>query len=117
MKKIKFTPSLLFFYIIALGCSADDPEVEYVTVVETVTETITQTNTVAVDPYADSTLEGNITEDTTLDASKIWLLKGRVAVTDGVTLTIPAGTIIKAASGSGADAPTYTKPQRLTSRS
>ena len=106
MKKIKFTPSLLFFYIIALGCSADDPEVEYVTVVETVTETITQTNTVAVDPYADSTLEGNITEDTTLDASKIWLLKGRVAVTDGVTLTIPAGTIIKAASGSGADAST-----------
>ena len=107
MKKIKFIPSLLFLLVITLGCSSDDdPVVEYVTVVETVTETITQTNTVAVDPYADSTLEGNIVEDTTLDASKIWLLKGRVAVTDGVTLTIPAGTIIKAASGSGADAST-----------
>ena len=106
MKKNKFIPSLLSFLIITLGCSADDPVVEYVTVVETVTETITQTKTVAVDPYADSTLEGNIIEDTTLDASKIWLLKGRVAVTDGVTLTIPAGTIIKAASGSGADAST-----------
>ncbi len=107
MKKIKFIPSLLFLLVITLGCSSDDdPVVEYVTVVETVTETITQTNTVTVDPYADSTLEGNIVEDTTLDASKIWLLKGRVAVTDGVTLTIPAGTIIKAASGSGADAST-----------
>ena len=106
MKKNKFIPSLLSLLIITLGCSADDPVVEYVTVVETVTETITQTKTVAVDPYADSTLEGNIIEDTTLDASKIWLLKGRVAVTDGVTLTIPAGTIIKAASGSGADAST-----------
>ena len=106
MKKIKFIPSLLLLLVITFGCSDDDPEVEYVTVVETVTETITQTNTVEVDPYADSTLEGNIIEDTTLDASKIWLLKGRVAVTDGVTLTIPAGTIIKAASGSGADAST-----------
>ena len=71
---------------------------------ETVVET--QTQTVEVNPYADSTLEGNITSDTTLDASKIWLLKGRVSVEDGVTLTIPAGTIIKAASGTGADAST-----------
>ena len=59
-----------------------------------------------VDPFAGSTLEGNITSDLTLDASKIWLLKGRVAVTEGVTLTIPAGTIIKAAAGTGADAST-----------
>ena len=67
---------------------------------------MTETNTVEVDPYADSTLEGNITEDKTLDGSKIWLIKGRVSVTDGTTLTIPAGTIIKAASGTGADAST-----------
>ena len=32
--------------------------------------------------------------------------KGRVSVEDGVTLTILAGTIIKAASGTGADAST-----------
>ena len=76
--------------------------IEYVTV----TETVTETNTVEVDPFADSTLEGNITEDKTLDASKIWLIKGRVSVTDGTTLTIPAGTILKAASGTGADAST-----------
>lgn len=95
-----FSPLLTLF----LNCSEEDPVVEYITVTETVT--VTEASTVEVDPFADSTLEGNISEDTTLDASKIWLLKGRVAVEDGVTLTIPAGTIIKAASGTGADAST-----------
>jgi hypothetical protein len=94
------------FLSLVVACSEEDPVVEYVTVVETVTETVTQTETVVVDPYADSTLEGTISENKTLDASKIWLLKGRVAVENGVTLTIPAGTIIKAASGTGADAST-----------
>lgn len=89
---------------VLISCSEEEPIIEYVTITETVVET--QTETVEVDPYADSTLEGNITSDTTLDASKIWLLKGRVSVEDGVTLTIPAGTIIKAASGTGADAST-----------
>ena len=96
---------LSFFYLFTLliiACSEEDPVIEYVIV----TETVTETNTVEVDPYADSTLEGNITENKTLDASKIWLIKGRVSVTDGATLTIPAGTIIKAASGTGADAST-----------
>ena len=96
---------LSFFYLFTLliiACSEEDPVIEYVTV----TETVTETNTVEVDPFADSTLEGNITENKTLDASKIWLIKGRVSVTDGTTLTIPAGTIIKAASGTGADAST-----------
>ena len=92
--------------ILAFGCSEEDPIIEYVIVKETVTVTETETVTVTEDPFANSTLEGNITKDTTLDASKIWLLKGRVAVVDGVTLTIPAGTIIKASSGTGADAAT-----------
>ena len=96
---------LSFFYLFTLliiACSEEDPVIEYVIV----TETVTETNTDEVDPFADSTLEGNITEDKTLDASKIWLIKGRVSVTNGTTLTIPAGTIIKAASGTGADAST-----------
>ena len=92
--------------ILAFGCSEEDPIIEYVIVKETVTVTETETVTVTEDPFANSTLEGNITKDTTLDATKIWLLKGRVAVVDGVTLTIPAGTIIKASSGTGADAAT-----------
>ena len=101
MKNYKLSFFFLFTLLV-IACSEEDPVIEYVTV----TETVTETNTVEVDPYADSTLEGNITEDKTLDASKIWLIKGRVSVTDGTTLTIPAGTIIKAASGTGADAST-----------
>ena len=99
------TYKLSFFYLFTLliiACSEEDPVIEYVIV----TETETETNIDEVDPFADSTLEGNITENKTLDASKIWLIKGRVSVTDGTTLTIPAGTIIKAASGTGADAST-----------
>ena len=98
--------SFLIAATILVSCSDDEPVIEYVTVTETVVETVTQTETVVVDPYAESTLEGTISENKTLDASKIWLLKGRVAVENGVTLTIPAGTIIKAASGTGADAST-----------
>lgn len=40
------------------------------------------------------TLEGNLTTQT-LDATKPYLLKGQVFVPNGVTLTIPAGTVIK----------------------
>ena len=87
-----------------LACSEEDPIIEYITIVETVTETVE--TIVDVDSFSNSTLEGNITSDLTLDKNMIWLLKGRVAVTEGVTLTIPAGTIIKAAAGTGADAST-----------
>jgi hypothetical protein len=101
MKNFKIT--LLFIgFTLLVSCSEEDPIIEYVTVTEKVTET--ETVQVEVDPYKDSTLEGNITSDKTLDASKIWLLKGRVSVESGTTLTIPAGTIIKAVSGTGADA-------------
>ena len=45
-------------------------------------------------------------KDKTLSSDKIWLIKGRVVVGEGATLTIPAGTVIKAEPGSGADAST-----------
>ena len=98
----KLSSVFYLFTLLIIACSEEDPVIEYVIV----TETVTETNTDEVDPFADSTLEGNITENKTLDASKIWLIKGRVSVIDGTTLTIPAGTIIKAASGTGADAST-----------
>ena len=105
MRTFKFKLLFLFTLLsLFLACSEEEPIIEYVTVIETVTETVE--TVVEVNPYNDSTLEGSITSDLTLDASKIWLLKGRVAVTEGVTLTIPAGTIIKAAAGTGADAST-----------
>jgi len=46
----------------------------------------------------------NITEDKTLTNDQVWTLDGRVAVTDGVTLTIEPGTIIKGQGGTGANA-------------
>jgi hypothetical protein len=41
------------------------------------------------------TLSGTISANRTLDASKVYLLSGFVYVADGVTLTIPAGTVIR----------------------
>ncbi|MGL1889304.1 MAG: hypothetical protein OCD76_22510 [Reichenbachiella sp.] len=47
----------------------------------------------------------NITEDVTWSADNVYVLKNRVTVLDGATLTIEAGTVIKGdASQSGADA-------------
>lgn len=51
-------------------------------------------------PATTETLEGTIAANRTLDASKVYLLKGFVYVPDGVTLTIPAGTIIRGDQGS-----------------
>lgn len=45
-----------------------------------------------------------ITANTTWTSDKIWLMDGKVIVSDGAILTIEAGTIIKAASGQGANA-------------
>ena len=49
-------------------------------------------------------LTGTLSENKTLDASHIWTLERRFIVPSGVTLTIPAGTIIKATPGTGANA-------------
>ena len=49
-------------------------------------------------------LSGTLSTDKTLDASVVWTLEGRVIVPSGITLTIPAGTIIKAKAGTGANA-------------
>lgn len=46
-------------------------------------------------PATTATLSGEITINTTLDATKIYLLSGFVYVRSGATLTIPAGTVIR----------------------
>jgi hypothetical protein len=46
----------------------------------------------------------NITENTTWVNDTIYQLRGRISVTNGATLTIQAGTIIKGEEGSGASA-------------
>lgn len=72
----------LFSFLMAItavtlvqSCSEDDPEPD--------------NNTGEL-----TALEGNLTTQT-LDASKVYLLKSQVFIPDGVTLTIPAGTVIK----------------------
>jgi len=44
---------------------------------------------------ATETLSGTISANRTLDATKVYLLSGFVYVSSGVTLTIPAGTVIR----------------------
>ncbi len=46
----------------------------------------------------------NITDDTTWSKDSIYQLGGRIAVEDGATLTIEAGTIIKGEAGAGSNA-------------
>ena len=55
-------------------------------------------------PIEQNILRGKISRDLDLSSSKEWILDGRVSVVDSSTLTIPAGTIIKAMPGTGADA-------------
>ncbi|ELR69527.1 hypothetical protein C900_04915 [Fulvivirga imtechensis AK7] len=46
----------------------------------------------------------NITSDVTWTSNIVYILAGRIAVEDGATLTIEAGTIIKGQAGSGSNA-------------
>jgi hypothetical protein len=55
-------------------------------------------------PQQNEVVSGNITSNTTWVASKIYELNGKVVVKSGATLTIEAGTIIKAREGSDVNA-------------
>ena len=57
-----------------------------------------------IDPVTPTLYTGEITEDVTWTSDNIYELDGRVTVTSGVTLTIEAGTVIKAQGGQDADA-------------
>ncbi len=54
---------------------------------------------VNVPPTTNNTLSGNITSDVTLNATTEYSLNGALFIKDGATLTIPAGTTIKAIAG------------------
>ncbi|MFO7613501.1 MAG: hypothetical protein R6W71_02575 [Bacteroidales bacterium] len=47
---------------------------------------------------------GNITENTTWETGKVYILQSRIAVVSGVTLTIQPGVIVKGEAGTGANA-------------
>lgn len=57
-----------------------------------------------VKPTENTVVSGLIEENQTWTADKIYELSGRVIVTDGVTLTIEPGTIIKGQDGQGVNA-------------
>ncbi len=50
------------------------------------------------------TISSNITANTTWETGKTYILGGRIAVVDGVTLTIEPGVVVKGEAGSGANA-------------
>lgn len=55
-------------------------------------------------PTSNKVISTNITENTTWYADTVYQLGGRIAVEDGATLTIEAGTVIKGEAGTGANA-------------
>jgi len=56
-------------------------------------------NEPTVPPVTESELSGSIKTSKTLDANITYTITGPVIVEDGATLTIPAGTVIKAEKG------------------
>lgn len=57
-------------------------------------------------PLSNIIKSGQITQDETWDSTKVVQLSGRVTVTNGATLTIKPGTVIKAEAGQEANAST-----------
>ncbi len=49
-------------------------------------------------------ITGNITQNTTWETGKTYILKSRIAVVSGVTLTIQQGVLVKGEAGTGANA-------------
>jgi hypothetical protein len=89
MKKLNFQILGLLFTAFVIGFTSctedDDPEPE-------------------PEPTDDTYISANISENTTWETGKIYTLGGRIAVLDGVTLTIEPGVIIKGEAGTGANA-------------
>tara|TARA_R110002126_G_scaffold78633_5_gene195742 strand:+ start:99 stop:1391 length:1293 start_codon:yes stop_codon:yes gene_type:complete len=98
MKKIIWSLATVTAIIAAASCEKEtvvEIEKEVIVVDTVTTETEVQTTI---------TVSDDITTDVTWTADKIVTLDGRVFVTEGATLTIEPGTIIKANAGSGVNA-------------
>lgn len=100
MKKIIWSFATVTAIIAAASCEKE-------TVVEVEKEVIvvdTVTTETEVEVETSITVSEDIITDVTWTADKIVTLDGRVFVTEGATLTIEPGTIIKANAGSGVNA-------------
>ncbi|WP_299259754.1 hypothetical protein [uncultured Aquimarina sp.] len=105
MKKIFFTLMLtLTTGAFIVSCSSDDDS----GTTSSCTDGVQNGNETGVDcggsctPCTSSTLNGEVTTDTTLDASLSYNLTGAYVVKSGSSLTIPAGTRIEATGGTAA---------------
>lgn len=63
-----------------------------------------ENNPIIDKPGSDLVKSGILTQDETWTANNVYILDGRVVVAEGVTLTIEAGTIIKAEKGQATEA-------------
>lgn len=68
-----------------------------------VSQTVTHVLTVGAVPSAIRIAE-NITQDQTWETGKVYILGGRITVTNGATLTIQPGVVVKGEAGSGPNA-------------
>lgn len=57
-----------------------------------------------IEPFPTTSVTANISEDTTWETGKIYILEGRITVLAGATLTIQPGVIVKGREGSEANA-------------
>ncbi len=97
---------ILTSMILVVSCSNDDGPT---TVAATCNDGVQNGDEEGVDcggsacaPCVTNLLSGDITEDTTLDATVAYELTGAYVVKSGSSLTIPAGTVIKATGGTSA---------------
>jgi len=59
---------------------------------------------VSIQAFPTTSVTSNISANTTWETGKIYILEGRLAVLDGVTLTIQPGVIVKGREGTGSNA-------------
>lgn len=75
------------------------------TVTDNSSQTASGTAVISVlEEQMEYTITGNITENTTWETGKVYILGSRIAVVSGVTLTIQPGVVVKGEAGTGANA-------------
>lgn len=101
MKTTKILMSFAILAIIFASCEADDTAEIVINNIDNSVDNSTTTNTTGNDDDTTTPIPiGGIQDaDLTLDGTRNYFLTEALIMTEGTTLTIPAGTIIRAASG------------------
>ena len=103
MKKQLFTLLILAFTIVfVFSCKDDDTYISEATCFDGIQngdETGVDCGGSSCQDCVTTTLSGDVFDNVTLDASQEYELTGAYTIMDGASLTIPAGTVIKATGG------------------